>query len=43
MKKLLVVLAVTSSLALSACNAVRGAANDVESAGDCVDGRDNNC
>ena len=43
MKKLLATIAITSCLVLSACNTVRGAADDVESAGDCVDSVDNNC
>ncbi|HEX8193299.1 MAG TPA: entericidin EcnAB [Allosphingosinicella sp.] len=43
MKKLLVIAALTSGLVLSACNTVRGAANDVDSATDCVDGVNNNC
>ena len=43
MKKLLVIAALTGSLVLSACNTVRGAAADVESTTDCVDGVDNNC
>jgi len=43
MKKLLVMLAVSSGLVLSACNTLHGAANDVESTTDCVDGVDNNC
>jgi predicted small secreted protein len=43
MRKLLVVLALSSGLVLSACNTVRGAANDVESVGDCVDGKRGNC
>jgi predicted small secreted protein len=43
MKKLLVVLALSSGLVLSACNTVRGAANDVASVGDCADGRKGNC
>lgn len=43
MKKALIALAVSSGLLLSACNAVRGAANDVESVGDCVDGKAGNC
>ena len=43
MKKLLVILALGSGLVLSACNTMHGAANDVESVGDCVDGVDNNC
>ena len=43
MKKLFVLLAVSSGLVLSACNTVRGAAEDVESTTDCVDGVDNNC
>lgn len=43
MKKLLVIVALTSGLVLSACNTVRGAAEDVESTTDCVDGVNNNC
>jgi predicted small secreted protein len=43
MKKLLVIAAVTTGLVLTACNTVRGAADDVESTTDCVDGKDNNC
>jgi predicted small secreted protein len=43
MKKLLLTIALTSGLALSACNTVRGAAKDVESVTDCADGVDNNC
>ena len=43
MKKALIVLALSSGLVLSACNTVRGAANDVESVGDCVDGQQGNC
>ena len=44
MKKLMTVVALgTSMLVLQACNTVRGAAEDVESVGDCVDGVDNNC
>jgi len=43
MKKLLVILATTSALVVTACNTVRGAADDVESTTDCVDGKDNNC
>jgi predicted small secreted protein len=43
MRKLFVVLALSSGLVLSACNTVRGAANDVESVGDCVDGKRGNC
>jgi predicted small secreted protein len=43
MKKLLVIAAVTSGLVLTACNTVRGAADDVASTTDCVDGKDNNC
>ncbi|MDQ4087413.1 MAG: entericidin EcnA/B family protein [Pseudomonadota bacterium] len=43
MKKLLIALALSGGLVLSACNTVRGAADDVESAGDCVDSVENNC
>ena len=43
MKKLFVLLAVSSGLVLSACNTIEGAAEDVESTTDCADGVDNNC
>ena len=43
MKKVLIAIALSSGVLLSACNTVRGAANDVESVGDCVDGKPNNC
>ena len=43
MKKALIAIALSSGLILSACNTVRGAANDVESVGDCVDGQRGNC
>ena len=43
MKKALIALALSSGLVLSACNTVRGAAADVESVGDCVDGKEGNC
>jgi predicted small secreted protein len=43
MKKLLVVLALSSSVLVSACNTLHGAADDVKSVGDCADGRPGNC
>jgi predicted small secreted protein len=43
MKKLLVVLALSGGLVLSACSTLRGAANDVESVTDCADGKPGNC
>ncbi|MGX7894884.1 entericidin A/B family lipoprotein [Tsuneonella sp. HG222] len=43
MKKILVALAVSSGLLLSACNTVKGLGNDVESVGDCADGQRGNC
>jgi predicted small secreted protein len=43
MKKVLVALVLSSGLLLSACNTLRGAADDVESVGDCADGRPGNC
>ncbi|HEV2568667.1 Entericidin EcnA/B family protein [Sphingomonas sp.] len=43
MKKLFVILAVAGGLTLSGWNTLRGAANDVESVGDCADGRKGNC
>lgn len=42
-KKFLLIVALSSGFALSACNTVHGAANDVESVTDCADGVDNNC
>jgi entericidin A len=42
-RKIIAIIAVSSSLALAGCNTVRGAASDVESVGDCVDGRSGNC
>jgi len=42
-RKLMMILALGSGLVLAACNTVHGAANDVESVTDCVDGVDNNC
>jgi predicted small secreted protein len=43
LKKLLMIAVLSSGFALSACNTVHGAANDVESVTDCADGKDNNC
>ena len=43
MKKLLIAAMLAGGLVLSACNTVHGATEDVESAGDCVDGVDGNC
>ncbi|HYJ30101.1 MAG TPA: hypothetical protein VEW25_07150 [Allosphingosinicella sp.] len=44
MKKLFAIVALTGTLIMaSACNTVRGAADDVASTTDCADGVDNNC
>ena len=43
MRKILLALALSSGLVLSACNTVHGAANDVESVTDCADGQNGNC
>ena len=43
MKKFLIMMALSGGLVLSACNTLHGAAEDVESTTDCVDGVDNNC
>ena len=44
MKKLFAIVALTGTLVMaSACNTLHGAAEDVESTTDCVDGVDNNC
>ena len=37
MRKLLALFAITTSLALSACNTVKGAAEDIESVGEAGD------
>ena len=44
MKKVLTMIVLGAAVvALPACNTVRGAAEDVESVGDCVDGVEGNC
>ncbi|MGX7953638.1 entericidin A/B family lipoprotein [Tsuneonella sp. HG249] len=43
MKKILMALVLSGGLALSACNTVEGAVDDVESVGDCTDGQKGNC
>ncbi|HEX8641881.1 MAG TPA: entericidin EcnA/B family protein [Allosphingosinicella sp.] len=43
MKKLWVIVALSSGLVLAACNTVHGAANDADSVTDCADGVPNNC
>ena len=43
MKRLILALALSSGLLVSACNTVHGAANDVKSASDCADGQPGNC
>ena len=43
MKKILMALAPSSGLVLSAGNTVEGAVDDVESVGDCADGTRGNC
>jgi len=44
LKKILLSFALTGfALSSAACNTVRGAVDDVESVGDCVDGVDGNC
>ena len=42
-RKLFAIFALTTSLALAGCNTIRGAADDVESVGDCADEKENNC
>lgn len=43
-KKMVLALALGGfALSASACNTVRGAVDDVESVGDCVDGVEGNC
>jgi entericidin A len=43
MKKLLMIVMATGSLVLAACNTIEGAGRDVQSVGDCADGRPGNC
>lgn len=44
MKKFLTMMAFGGmTMLLPACNTVEGAAEDVESVGDCVDGQEGNC
>lgn len=43
MKKLLTILLATGTLVLAGCNTVQGVGRDVQSVGDCADGRPNNC
>ncbi len=43
MKKMLIVLALSSGLIVSACNTVEGAGRDVQSVGECADGKKGNC
>lgn len=43
MKKLLTILLATGTLALAGCNTVEGMGRDIQSVGDCADGRPNNC
>jgi predicted small secreted protein len=44
MKKLFAIFAASGMLMVAAaCNTVEGAAEDVASTTDCVDGKDNNC
>lgn len=43
MKKVLTILLATGTLLLAACNTVQGVGRDVQSVGDCADGRPNNC
>ena len=44
MKKIFTIFALTGTLmGAVACNTLHGAAEDVESTTDCVDGKDNNC
>ena len=43
MRKLITLVMITTGLALSACNTIRGAADDVESTTDCGDGKPGNC
>jgi predicted small secreted protein len=43
MKKILMALALSSGLFVAACNTVEGAGRDVQSVGECADGKKGNC
>lgn len=43
MKKVLMVVALSSGMFLAACNTARGVAADARSVGDCADGKKGNC
>jgi len=43
MKRILLVLALSSGLLVTACNTVEGAGKDIKSVGECADGRPGNC
>jgi predicted small secreted protein len=43
MKKILMVLALSSGLVVTACNTVEGVGKDVQSVGECADGKKGNC
>jgi predicted small secreted protein len=43
MKKILMALVLSSGLFVAACNTVEGAGRDVQSVGECADGKKGNC
>lgn len=43
MKTILIALALSSGLIVSACNTVEGAGKDIQSVGECADGKKGNC
>lgn len=43
MKKILIALVLSGGLVVTACNTVEGAGRDVQSVGECADGKKGNC
>ena len=43
MKKILIVIALSSGLLTAACHTVKGVGKDVKSVGECADGKPGNC
>lgn len=43
MKMLLMMMALSSGLFVAACNTVEGAGKDIQSVGECADGKKGNC
>ena len=43
MTRIILALALSSGLLLSACNTIHGAGKDIKSVGECADGKPGNC